>query len=165
MAETPHDLGEVHEVDVQAIGEPGHRTFRLLVQGGITTASLWIEKEQLEQLALIVDQQLARSSHTRPIARQPNLTFAERFPAEPTLDFKVGRLALGFDPEKRRFLLTAEGVDEGAPIVSFLLSQALAEALGSKIVAVAAAGRPRCPLCGAPIEGKHLCPLSNGHVA
>jgi hypothetical protein len=29
---------------------------------------------------------------------------------------------------------------------------------------VVAAGRPRCPLCGAPIEGKHVCPASNGHV-
>jgi hypothetical protein len=37
-------------------------------------------------------------------------------------------------------------------------------ALSARIMEVVAAGRPLCPLCGAPIEGTHVCPASNGHV-
>jgi hypothetical protein len=29
---------------------------------------------------------------------------------------------------------------------------------------VTASGRPRCPLCGSPLDGSlHFCPGSNGH--
>lgn len=164
MSASQHDLGELDEIDVEAIGEPGHRTFRLLLEQGATTASLWMEKEQLEQLAVVIEQQLAQVNPTRPLGSQPTLTLAARFPALPTIDFKVGRLAVGFDPDTRRFVLSAHPIGGSDEEVSCVATQAQAEALSSKIVTVAAAGRPRCPLCGAPIEGKHVCPVSNGHV-
>lgn len=159
------DLGDLDEIDVEAIGEPGHRTFRLLLESGATTASLWVEKEQLEQLALIVSQQVARFSDEPPPRRPDSATLAARFPQQPTVDFKVGRIALGFDPEGQRFVFTAHPLRPAGQLgVSCVTSQAQAEALSAKILTIAAAGRPRCPLCGEPIEGKHVCPISNGHV-
>ena len=165
MSAGPQDLGVIDEIDVVAIGEPGHRTFRLLLERGQATASLWIEKEQLEQLAAIIEQQISRTSPARPLVTQPTLTLAARFPATPTIDFKVGRMAVGFDADAKRFVLTAQPVDQSDDIeLTCVTTQPQAEALSIKILAIAAAGRPRCPLCGAPIEGQHVCPVSNGHV-
>ena len=189
MSSGQHDLGEIDEIDVEAIGEPGHRTFRLLLQSEATTAALWMEKEQLEQLAVVIEQQIARISPARPLATQPTLTLAARFPLNPNLDFKVGRMAVGFDADARRFVLTAQPLEESpnpggsggsspltppggsggsgplTPIeLTCVVNQAQAEAISTKITTVAAAGRPRCPLCGAPMEGQHVCPISNGHV-
>ena len=59
-------------------------------------AALWVEKEQLQALGLAVEQLLAEFQGTgsdRP-PRQPPV---ETFPPNPTVDFKVGRLALGQD--------------------------------------------------------------------
>ncbi|MBI4213139.1 MAG: DUF3090 family protein [Chloroflexi bacterium] len=160
------DLGEVDEIDVEAIGEPGHRTFRLLLASGPTTVCLWLEKEQLEQLAVIIEQQVARATRGLPTGGHPTLDFADRFPASPTMELKAGRMAVGFDEDARRFAFTAEPVTPAGGSISFVVTQIQAEALSLKIAAVASAGRPRCPLCGAPIETgvRHVCPASNGHV-
>lgn len=167
MAERPsHDIGELDEIDAEAIGEPGQRAFRLLAESGPITASLWLEKEQLQALGLIIDQHVARL--TRGVGKAtPILTLAGRFPSKATVDFKVGRMALGYDTERRKFVFTAydiEAPDETTPTLSCIATQPQVAALSAKIMEVVAAGRPRCPLCGAPIEGKHVCPASNGHV-
>lgn len=164
MAGSERDWGPVDEIDVEAIGEPGHRTFRLLLAARTDTASLWMEKEQLEALALIIEQQVARSG--RPSRGEtPLLTLAGRFPSGPTLDFKVGRMAVAFEAERGQFVFTAHPIDgEDAAPLAWAATEPQVQALSAKISAVAAAGRPRCPLCGAPIEGKHVCPVSNGHV-
>src|SRR4030042_1588088 len=46
------EFGRVNSREAEAIGEPGQRTFRLRVSSGQRTASLWLEKEQLQALAL-----------------------------------------------------------------------------------------------------------------
>src|SRR5215469_6346882 len=90
-------FGPATRLQAQAIGEPGHRTFRLLVESDDgRAAALWVEKEQLQALGLAVEQLLAEfqgKSMGRP-AKQPPI---ETFPPNPTVDFKVGRLALGQD--------------------------------------------------------------------
>lgn len=160
------DLGDVDEIDVEAIGEPGQRTFRLLAERAESTASLWIEKEQLQALGLLLERQVAHYGRRAPVER-PLLTLAGRFPSPASIDFKVGRMALGFDEETARFILTAHDTSEPeqtAPTFSCRATASQARALSAKIGEVVAAGRPLCPLCGAPMEGKHVCPLSNGHV-
>ena len=166
MAADRTDLGEVDEIDVEAIGEPGHRTFRLLLASGPTTACLLHEKDQLEQLAVIIEQQVARATRGVPTGGHPTLDLAARFPEAPTIEFKVGRMAVGFDEELRTFTFTSDGIDAEPTSLSFAVKQIQAEALSLKIAVVAAAGRPRCPLCGAPLDegASHVCPASNGHV-
>ncbi len=167
MSANQHDLGEIDEIDVEAIGEPGHRTFRLLIERGPTTVSLWMEKEQLQQLAAVVIQNVASVHAATPTPEPPTLTLASRFASTPTIDLQVGRMTIGFDAEIGRFVLTASPREDPPDLlVSCVLALAQAEALGAKIATVTAAGRPRCPLCGAPIEmeGQHVCPASNGHV-
>ena len=168
MAEpSREDLGEVDEIDAESIGPPGQRTFRVLLERGGTTVSLWLEKEQLQALGLIIDQHVARLTRGGASRETAILTLAARFPASATVDFKVGRMALGYDTEHRKFVFSAydvEDSEETAPKLSCAAAQHQVAALGVKIMEVVAAGRPRCPLCGAPIEGKHVCPASNGHV-
>jgi uncharacterized repeat protein (TIGR03847 family) len=169
MGEQPagHDLGDVDEIDVEAIGEPGQRTFRLLAERGPLTASLWLEKEQLQALGLVIDQHVARLTRGGAPRESVILTLSGRFPAAATVDFKVGRMALGYDTDRRKFVFTAydiEDPDETSPKLSCTAAQPQVAALSVKILEVVAAGRPRCPLCGAPIEGMHVCPASNGHV-
>lgn len=163
-----HDFGLVDEIDVEAVGEPGHRTFRLVMERRSATASLWIEKEQLEFLALLIDQQMARAGQPPPEGGLPILTLSSRFPSQPTIDLPVGRMAVGYDSERKRFVFSVHAADqeadEGRPALRCSASQQHAQALSAKIRSVAAAGRPRCPLCGAPIDGTHLCPLSDGRV-
>ena len=49
-------------MQAQAIGEPGHRTFRLMVESSDgRAAALWVEKEQLQALGLAVEQLLAEN--------------------------------------------------------------------------------------------------------
>ena len=45
------------------------------------------------------------------------------------------------------------------------IGRAAARALVTQITEIVSAGRPRCPLCGQPLEGDgaHFCPSSNGH--
>jgi uncharacterized repeat protein (TIGR03847 family) len=162
-----HDLGDVDEIDVEAIGEPGQRMFRLLAEHGPVTASLWLEKEQLQALGLIIDQHVARLTRGGAARESAILTLSGRFPTTATVDFKVGRMALGYDTERRKFVFTAydiEDPDETAAKFSCTVGQPQVAALSVKILELVAAGRPRCPLCGAPIEGTHVCPASNGHV-
>jgi uncharacterized repeat protein (TIGR03847 family) len=48
--------------------------------------------------------------------------------------------------------------------VRFWVSREQALALARHGAAVAAAGRPRCELCGNPIDPEgHVCPALNGH--
>ncbi|MPZ14700.1 MAG: DUF3090 family protein [Chloroflexi bacterium] len=168
MAElSQRDFGEVDEIDVEAIGAPGKRTFRVLAENGSMTASVWIEKEQLQALGLILDQSLEGIARQRGRRDRAILTLAGRFPTRPTVEFNVGRLAVGYDEKIDRFVFTAHDAPDphaAESALSWSASQRQVQALTFKIAEVVAAGRPRCPLCGAPIEGKHVCPVSNGHV-
>ena len=168
MAEpTGNDFGAVEEIDAEAIGEPGQRTFRILAEHEQAVASLWVEKEQLQALGMIMEQQLARLARRRQVQAQPILSLASRFQGRATIDFKVGRLAVGYDERRNVFTITAhdlDDVDEQHATFTCSATAPQVAALAAKIADVVAAGRPRCPLCGAPIEGAHVCPLANGHV-
>jgi uncharacterized repeat protein (TIGR03847 family) len=162
----PHDFGPVDEIDAEAIGEPGHRTFRVLAERGSTTATLWVEKEQLQALGMIIEQQLARLTRRRQTEARPILSLAGRFQGTATIEFKVGRMAIGYDERRGTFTLTAHEIEgpESEPTFTCTATTPQVAALAEKISQVVAAGRPRCPLCGTPIEGTHVCPLANGHV-
>ncbi len=161
------EFGNVDEVDVEAIGEPGRRTFRLLVERGANTASVWVEKEQLQALAVLIEQHVARLSRRSVRQEQALLTLGPRFPSHPSIDFKAGRIAVGYDERHGRFVLRADDAQEGeesARPFTCSVDPGQVRALCAKIADIVAAGRPRCPLCGAPIEETHVCPLANGHV-
>ena len=179
--EAQHVFGPATRLQAQALGSPGQRTFRLLVEGqDARSAVLWLEKEQLQALGLAVEQLLAEvqgrlASSERAIEQPP----VETFPERPTIEFRVGRLALGQDERELesgpRFVLLAHDLEsmaeEGeeptrpAAFVCHTTREQL-RALSRNIAEVIAAGRPRCPLCGEPVQDlsqSHGCVRANGH--
>jgi uncharacterized repeat protein (TIGR03847 family) len=172
-------FGPAARLQAHSIGEPGHRTFRLLIESDDgRAAALWVEKEQLQALGLAVEQILAEFQ-AHPGARPPRQPPVETFPPNPTVDFKVGRLALGQDESEletgpRYVLLVYDiegsGSEEEEPTQpATFAARATREqlrALSRNIAEVVAAGRPRCPLCGEPMESQekpHGCVRSNGY--
>jgi uncharacterized repeat protein (TIGR03847 family) len=115
-----------------------------------------------------------------PAARTPRQPPIETFPPNPTVDFKVGRLALGQDESELetgpRYVLLVYDLEgsgeeeEATTSPATFATRATREqlrALARNITEVVSAGRQRCPLCGEPMdagaEKTHTCVRSNGH--
>ena len=83
----------------------------------------------------------------------------------PPIEFKVGRLSMGYEESDDLFVLLAHEEDadpEGPPSLRCQASRRQLRTLAQQITAICAAGRPRCPLCGVPLNGpKHPCPRLN----
>lgn len=172
MAEAQHDFGLATRLEADALGEPGKRTFRLLVRSGSSSALIWIEKEELMALAVAIEQVLEQAApdevakaEVAPLAGQ-----VQDFPLNPTVEFRVGQLQLGHDTLNEQFQLIATDVeqiqeDDANPTLTVRVNYRMAIRLCRQIAALASAGRPRCPLCGQPMGPEpHSCPLSNGHI-
>lgn len=55
--------------------------------------------------------------------------------------------------------------DEGADVMVVRLPGAMARAFAARSLALVAAGRPPCPLCGGPLDPQgHICPRKNGKL-
>lgn len=176
MANGINDFGSVDRLEADSVGQPGNRTFRLLAWSESRTASLWLEKEELMALGEAIEQLLVQLGF-QPDERKFPIELEEEVPSgsvrdaplRPAVEFKVGRLGIGYDESAERFLLVAHDPEsdlEGPPTFACRATQQQVKYLARRIAAVAAAGRPRCPLCGAPLgrPGEpHACPLSNGH--
>lgn len=168
MAET-HDFDVVNRLEPDAVGLPGHRRFRLIVENENRTAFLWMEKEQLQALGLAVDQMLTPIkpvwSNTQTEAAEPAAPHVESGSAN--VEVQVGRMGLGYDENAKLFIIVAHDASsdaDEAPTFRCLASRSTLSGLSDKISSITAAGRTRCPLCGQPLDnGPHFCPGSNGH--
>ena len=158
-----YDFGPVDALDAEAIGEAGKRTFRIRAWKNRATASLWLEKQQLLALSLALRQVMSQTGQDP----QPQALAAQPFPERPTVDLRVGRLALGKDEDSDRLILWAHeaGSDEAAPPnFSCHLDWPQALAFCERAESICSAGRPICPLCGEPVDPEgHVCVRSNGH--
>ena len=160
-------FGALARVTAEALGEPGHRTFRLMLESGPASAILWLEKEQLYQLGIYV-QEITGSLSSGDKAIEGEAPEPQWSGGITTVDFKVGKLALGHDASSNCFLVLTHDVEEmeaSEATLSFWLTMKQAEELAREAMKVCAAGRPRCFLCGQPINPEgHMCPRANGHA-
>ena len=228
------DLGPVNWIDADAVGQPGQRTFRLRMRRGGTTATIWLEKEQLQMLGVYVEQLMGQLPEHLARGSTPDELMPDArvdYPEEPTVQFRAYRLALGFDEAADMIAILAHRVDDDedaddedvdeddddaasidpaelqelierltpesvasdpeqrgagsseaegqgesddedddededdAPTLICRASRRQLRALSERITRVVNAGRPRCPLCGAPMPPgqPHVCPRSNGY--
>ncbi|HEY8744023.1 MAG TPA: DUF3090 family protein [Chloroflexota bacterium] len=172
MADAQHEFGLATRLEADALGEPGNRTFRLLVRSGSSSALIWIEKAELVALAVTLEQVLVQVAPAEVAAAEiaPRPGPVQDFPLNPTVEFRVGQLQLGHDAMNEQFQLFAtdvEQMDQNQPVatLSLRMHYQMAGKLCQQIAALAASGRPLCPLCGQPMgPGPHSCPLSNGHI-
>lgn len=167
------ELDPVDRLTAGAVGEPGERTFYVQAVGSGTLVTLVAEKEQVRLLAEAVG---------RLLAQIPDAPEEEPEPAEEELDlveplvpaWRVGEMALEYDEAVDRVAIVLhelQGEDEELPpepaTARFVTTRAQARAMALHALGVVAAGRPRCQLCGYPLEadGDHVCPATNGHRA
>ncbi len=163
------DFGSVSGLEAEAIGEPGRRTFRLRVRSGQQTASLWLEKEQLQALAVALMRLLVRIGKAERLpAPGASPSPLSPFPEQPTLDLKVGRLGLGYQRAEERVVFFAHGPEEelkeseAAVVCRAAIDQC--RELITAIEGILAAGRPICRLCLTPIDPEgHVCARHNGN--
>jgi uncharacterized repeat protein (TIGR03847 family) len=159
------EFGVARGIDAQSFGQPGQRTFRLRILGsGGESASLWMEKEQLQALGIALKQILSQLEYSE----DPPPASASDFPVVADHDFRVGRMGMGFNASDRTvvlytFELGASDADEDEPSLRARLTQEQSASLGVQLDEIVAGGRPVCPLCGLPMDGNHACIRSNGH--
>ncbi len=165
-----YPLGSLSLIEAKTFGEPGQRTFHLAIEAGRASGTVWLEKEQLLQLGIYLRdtvQSLSEEAESRPgQPREPEWSGDDTH-----IDFKAAQLLLSHDEPTNSFYVLAyegedsESGDEGSS-VSFWITTDQAGALAEESLRICAAGRPRCVLCGSPINREgHVCPRANGHVA
>ena len=170
------------------VGEPGSRTFFLQARGGGRTVSVALEKQQVSVLAErveeLLDDVLLRSGGTAaiPAIAPEELDDNDPLDAPITEDFRVGTMALEWDEDAQRIVITAQAVadddsgdadsDEligpddadGPDLLRVHLTGAVGRAFAKRSTAVVSAGRPACPFCGLPLDpAGHICPRQNGY--
>jgi uncharacterized repeat protein (TIGR03847 family) len=172
------------------VGEPGDRTFFLQARDGARVVSVALEKVQVavlaERLGALLDELDVRG--IAPGSDVPDAVFetpdhaADNGPLDEPLNeaFRAGSLTLGWDGGAERVLVEARAQDadgeaidpeedddeddEGPDLLRVRMTAAAARSFVARATQVVAAGRPPCPLCGAPLDPQgHICPRRNGH--
>jgi uncharacterized repeat protein (TIGR03847 family) len=169
------ELDPVDRITTGAVGEPGERAFYLQARQSERMVTILVEKQQVELLAASLVEILARAGkETGEGPAEEEMELEE--PVVP--EWRAGRLSIGYDEERDLVLLECEEyhqededdeaedqpIDDEPGRVRFWTSREQALALARHGAAVAAAGRPRCELCGNPMDPEgHVCPALNGH--
>ncbi len=167
---------------VGTVGRPGAREFYLQARTKARIVTVALEKEQSALLANKIEEVLdeLRSTEGNPF-RIPDSTPAELVdndPLEQPLDtqFRTGAMGLGWDPTTAEIVIEAYAMVESSDVdpdefgsepIEVEPPEALlvripvgtARAFAKRTLEVVGAGRPRCPLCGQPMNPEgHVCP-------
>ncbi len=171
------------------IGEPGDRTFFLQARDGSRVVSVVLEKVQVavlaERLGALLDELDLRgiaAAEDATVSVPMELDADDEAPLEEPLNeaFRAGSLTLGWDGGAERVLVEARAQDEdgeavdpeddddedddGPDLLRVRMTAAAARSFVARATNIVAAGRPPCPLCGAPLDPQgHICPRRNGH--
>ena len=157
---------DVRWANVEALGEPGNRRFRLLVSSGAETTVLWMEKLQVDALGRALEQ-LLEQLPGEPIIAEPSDVEPE-FDLGSDRQFRVGKLEIGYDETRDRIVVIAYDMEESetfGPAALCRLTRMQAGEIADEAARVVSAGRPRCVMCGVPMgPGAHACANQNGHL-
>jgi uncharacterized repeat protein (TIGR03847 family) len=187
----PIELDPVDRITADAVGVPGERAFYLQGRRGDHLVTVLVEKQQVQLLAASILEILARvGKETGQGAPEEQMGLEE--PILP--EWRAGRLSIGYQDERDLVVLEVEelipeegeeedeegaeeegeGVSEGASDeeaaepeperIRFWATREQMLSLARHGATVCARGRPRCPLCGNPMDADgHRCPALNGH--
>ena len=168
------------------VGEPGGRTFFLQATKGGEVVSVVLEKTQVAVLADHLGELLSELERRGVEAAAGEATVVSADEDTGPLDeplneaFRAGSLTLGWDGDAERVLVEAraqtedgEGIDpdedddedeDGPDLLRIRMTADAARSFVARAARIVAAGRPPCPLCGAPLDPQgHICPRRNGH--
>lgn len=172
MPEIELDLDPVDRITVDAIGKPGERVFFL--QGGTVkeTATLLMEKIQLQSLVLGIEQFFKDLSEDHPALLPASSDYQEASmhiipPVEPL--FRIGELGIAYDAENDTVCLVAKEILKGnenpeeTNVVRYWCTRSQVKVLSQWGGEVISRGRLICPQCGQPMDPDgHFCPKKNG---
>ncbi|WP_433471919.1 DUF3090 domain-containing protein [Spirillospora sp. CA-142024] len=166
-----------------AVGRPGDRAFFLQARSGRRVTSVGLEKFQVtllaERLEELLDEVLRRAGGESAVPAAAPSDLQDDGPLDQPVEeeFKVGTMALAWDPDDEQVVIEAQEVTESEedtevgeddPAIAVLrvrISPAQARAFAERALKVVAAGRPPCPLCGLPLDSEgHVCPRQNGYL-
>jgi uncharacterized repeat protein (TIGR03847 family) len=165
--EERYELDELTQLAAVTMGVPGKRTFFLMLGQPGEWVRAWLEKELLEALALAIEQFLASFARERlPTPEAEPEAIPEDVPAGlPSSELEIDRIALGYDQEMVTLDLSVHPLGPQTVVWSELSCRVTLDQLrklGVQARKICAAGRPRCKLCGGPIDPEgHICPMSN----
>ncbi len=170
MSKEFYDLNPVSHITADAIGEPGKRIFYLQASQQDIIVTLALEKEQVQALAVSIEQMLGELEKRAPqdadeaeLIGPYDLMLHE--PIEPA--FRISQLGLGYDEETDMLIVVAQETSDTPDEMSaarFWATRAQMKALSKHSLEVVQSGRPTCPLCTQPIDPDgHFCPRRNGH--
>lgn len=157
-----------------SVGEPGDRRFFLQARKGGALVTLGVEKAQVMALAKRLDD-LLDAVEAPPADPSSSGDALE----EPVVElFRVGTMALAWDPQREAVLFeaqteTEEGdyveVDddatEGPDLLRVRLPPEQARSFVRRAQAIVAAGRPPCPFCGEPLDPQgHFCTRADDQI-
>jgi uncharacterized repeat protein (TIGR03847 family) len=167
------ELPEVDWATVGTIGEPGHRTFYLQARQGDQVVTLKLEKQQVAAMAQFLDEILSDLPVPEGVPEDDALGLLEPVLAE----WAVGGMQLAYDSGADRIVILAEEIGaeteeedpppEPSPELGagrLGLTREQAAGIVRRGFDLVRAGRPRCTLCGHPMDPEgHSCPRTNGH--
>jgi uncharacterized repeat protein (TIGR03847 family) len=169
------ELPEVEWATVGTVGEPGQRTFYFQARQGSQLITLKLEKQQVAAMAQFLGEILSDLPVPDDVPDDDALALVEPVEAE----WAVGGLQLAYDSSADRIVVLAEEIGEGDDEVEqeedgssdpdrgagrLGLTRTQASGLVRRGWDLVNAGRPRCSLCGHPMDPEgHSCPRTNGH--
>jgi uncharacterized repeat protein (TIGR03847 family) len=172
------ELDPVDRLTAGAVGPPGQRVFYVQGRRATSMVTVLVEKQQLELLsASVIDMLYRVGEETGEGPPEEEMDLEQ--PIEPR--WRAGRLSLGYEEGRDMMFLEVEELVEGESeseggseeeeqaesdpdVVRFWATREQMMALARHGAAVCAAGRPRCELCGGPIDPEgHVCPALDGH--
>jgi uncharacterized repeat protein (TIGR03847 family) len=164
------------------VGRPGARTFFLQARDGSRIVSVALEKVQVAVLADRLGQLLGELDRRGVAAGSEPAAAIDSAPLDEPINeaFRAGSLTLGWDGDDEVVLVEARAQDEdgeaidpdedddededGPDLLRVRMTASAARVFVERASRVVAAGRPPCPLCGAPLDPMgHICPRRNGH--
>lgn len=173
MAAILVEMKPVSHIRANALGPPGKRAFYLQARKGKELVTLIVEKQQIQSLAIALEQFLAELHKRNPDLSEASADYEEsemalEEPIDPT--FRVGQIGLGYDEAADLMILETreiqeEGADpEQASVARFWCTRSQLRAVCRWGLEVSSRGRPVCGNCGEPIDPEgHFCPKRNGH--
>ena len=170
LSDEPHVLGPADNFAIEAVGQPGDRRFRILVQGPGGDATIWLEKEDMSRLAISVERllQMIRQNVEQAASRQTNVAELPAESPSQSFEFQSGSWAVGYLESAHVIEFQAHDIDDeddSQPRLRFWVTMAQSQDWSASAMEVYSAGRPRCPLCNGPMNPgqNHVCPMTNGH--
>lgn len=163
---------------VGTVGRPGERTFYLQVRDGARVASVALEKEQssllAEKIDEILDELMTAEGNPFSIPTDTPVELVDNDPLDQPVDeqFRAGTMSLGWDPSTVQVVIEAFPLvdgDQDEPefepdeMLVVRIPVGTARAFAKRTREIVGAGRPLCPLCGAPMDASgHSCALPDG---